>query len=151
MRQRLRLRREENNLSNSMSCVGTGKQSVFNIFSRGVLNIGLLLETRACWKRKRKIQSWQSIGIENKEKKNIDKATPYTGMLIPSSALHLERRVLHLGPLPHPKDNPTQCVQLPTETLCRGGLSELEAMPLVLCGLQFHIVEDIQLHPLLTV
>lgn len=66
------------------------------------------------------------------------------------SALHLERGVLHLGPLPHPKDNPTQCVQLPTETLCRGGLSELEAMPLVLCGLQFHIVEDIQLH-LLTV
>lgn len=134
MRQRLRLRLEENNLWNSMSCVGNGRQSVFNVFSRGVLNIGLLLETRACRKRKRKIQSWQSIGIKNKEKKNIDEATPSTRMLIPCLLLSIWKGgYCTWGPFLAPRTTQPNVCNCPRRPCVGGGLPELEAMPPVLC------------------
>lgn len=57
----MRLRFKENNLWNSASSGGTGKQTVFSILFRSVLKVAGLLETRAC-----------QVGL--KKKKN-----PFTG------------------------------------------------------------------------
>lgn len=57
----MRLRFKENNVWNSASSGGTGKQTVFSILFRSVLKVAGLLETRAC-----------QVGL--KKKKN-----PFTG------------------------------------------------------------------------